>query len=118
MTISVTEGNLTVGFSLNLSNLTVGSDYTFTLTSQYSHKPLTLGASVTLSNARYTTFEVTFPVGFGDSHKNGIYNFDISSLTNSLEKGLVKIITNPGGETGITNYTSTPALENREADVS
>ena len=117
MTLLIPESNLTIEFSLNLSNLALGSAYVFTLTSQYSHQPLSIDATVTLSNARYTTFEVVFPIGFGDSHKNGIYMYDMSTLTESLEKGLVKIITSPGGETGITNYTSTPATEERVADT-
>ena len=117
MTLLIPESNLTIEFSLNLTNLALGSAYVFTLTSQYSHQPLEIDATATLSNARYTTFEVVFPVGFGDSHKNGIYNYDMSTLVKSLEKGLVKIITQPGGDTGITNYTSTPAIEERVADV-
>ena len=117
MTLLIPESNLTIEFSLNLTNLTLGSAYVFTLTSQYSHQPLSIDATVTLSNARYTTFEVVFPIGFGDSHKNGIYNYDMSTIDTSLEKGLVKIITQPGGDTGITNYTSTPAIEERVADV-
>ena len=117
MTLEVLESNLTLEFSLNLTNLTLGSGYIFTLTSQYSHQPLPIDATVMLSNARYTTFEVTFPVGFGDSHKNGIYNYDISLSGTSLDKGLVKIITEPGGGLGTTNYTSTPTTEERVADV-
>ena len=117
MTLLVPENNLTIEFSLNLTNLTLGSAYVFTLTSQYSHQPLAIDATVLVSNARYTIFEVQFPIGFGDSHKNGIYNYDMSTIATSLEKGLVKIITSPGGETGITNYTSTPTTEERVADV-
>jgi hypothetical protein len=117
MTLLVPESNLTLEFSLNLTNLTLGSGYVFTLTSQYSHQPLALDATVTVSNARYTTFEVQFPIGFGDSHKNGIYNYDMSTLTESLDKGLVKIITEPGGDLGTTNYTSTPETEERVSDV-
>jgi hypothetical protein len=117
MTLLVPESNLTLEFSLNLTNLTLGSGYVFTLTSQYSHQPLVIDATVTVSNARYTTFEVQFPIGFGDSHKNGIYNYDMSTLTESLDKGLVKIITEPGGDLGTTNYTSTPETEERVSDV-
>ena len=116
MTLEVPESNLIREFSSNLANLVVGS-YTFTLTSQYSHQPLELPITLLSSNARYSTFEVTFPVGFGDSHKNAIYNYDISLSGTSLEKGLVKIITEPGGGLGTTNYTSTPATEERVADV-
>ena len=116
MTLEVPESNLTLEFSSNLANLVVGS-YAFTLTSQYSHQPLELPTTLLSSNARYSTFEVTFPVGFGDAHKNGIYNYDISLSGTSLEKGLVKIITEPGGGLGTTNYTSTLATEERVSDV-
>jgi len=45
MTLLVEESNLTKEFSLNLPNLTLGSLYAFTLTSQYSHQPLVLDAN-------------------------------------------------------------------------
>ena len=117
MTLLIPESNLTIEFSLNLTNLTLGSAYVFTLTSQYSHQPLEIDATALVSNARYTTFEVQFPIGFGDSHFNGIYMYDMGTLSTSLEKGLVKIITEPGGELGTTNYISTPATEERVEDV-
>ena len=113
MTLLVAESALTVEFSVNIPMLDLGTGYVFTITSQYSHEDVEINAEAVLSNARYTTFEVTFPDGFGDSHKNGIYNYDISLNAYSLTKGLVKIITEPGGGMGTTNYTSTPNAENR-----
>ena len=118
MTLLVEESNLTKEFSLNLPNLTLGSLYAFTLTSQYSHQPLVLDATATASNARYTTFEVVFPIGFGDEHKNGVYYYSIEELGDEpFEKGLVKIITEPGGSLGTINYESTIYTEERVADV-
>jgi hypothetical protein len=118
MTFLVDENNLTIEFSLNQPNLALGQSYVFTLTSQYSHQPILLDATATASNARYTTFEVTFPVGFGDEHKNGVYYYSIEELGDEpFEKGLVKIITEPGGSMGTINYESTIYTEERVADV-
>ena len=115
MTILVPETLLTQQFSVNQPNLT--GDWTFVLTSQWSHQPIEMAATIILTNARYTTLEVTFPTGFGDAHKNGIYNWRLVKNLETLEAGLVKIITEPGGGLGTTNFTSTPATEERVADV-
>ena len=116
MTIEVNEANLNTEIYINKPQLT--DNYVFTLTSQYDKVPVQLHTSLVYSNNRYSQFTITFPTGFGDEHKNGIYYYSISSNAGVyLEKGLVKIITSPGGATGITNYTSTTAIENREADV-
>ena len=90
----------------------------FILTSQYSHQPLSLGVTkIVKSNARYTTLEVTFPTGFGNQHKNGIYNWRLVKNSIMLEAGLVKIVTDPGGDLGMTEFISTTATEERVADV-
>jgi len=117
MTLQISESALTIAFATNVSNLTVGGGYGFEITSQYSHQPVFMDAFVTSSNDRYSVVQLTFPVGFGDSHKNGIYNYDITFAGNSILKGLVKIITEPGGDTGMTAYTSNPDTEERVADV-
>ena len=118
MTLLVEESNLTKEFSLNQPNLTLGQLYAFTLTSQYSHQPLVLDATAIESNARYTTFQVTFPIGFGNSHYNGVYYYSISEVgDDAFEKGLVKIITNPGGELGTTNFDSGIYTEERVSEV-
>tara|TARA_R110000782_G_C14763121_1_gene408346 strand:+ start:704 stop:1081 length:378 start_codon:yes stop_codon:yes gene_type:complete len=118
MTLLIQETNLTVEFSLNQPSLSLASAYIFTLTSQYSHQPLELDATAIESNERYTTFEVTFPVGFGNSHKNGVYYYDMSvALGTAFEKGLVKIITEPGGGLGTESFDSGIYTEERIADV-
>ena len=115
MTLLVDENNLNIRFSVNQPNL--ADTYEFILTSQYSKTPVTLGLNLINSNDRYSQFEVTFPTGFGNEHKNGIYYYDLAEVnTNtSVEKGLVKIITQPGGEMGTEAFISNN--ENREADV-
>jgi len=118
MTILVPELQLTQQFTVNIPNMVAGGSLTFLLTSQYSHQPISLLVNkIVTSNARYTTLEVTFPTGFGDEHKNGIYNWRLVQNAITLEAGLVKIVTDPGGGLGMTEFISTPATEERVADV-
>jgi len=117
MTIYVDEAALTIEFTTNLVNLSLVSSYDFVITSQYSHQPITLVADVIESNARYTRFETTFPTEFGNEHKNGVYYWEISQDGISLEKGLVKIITEPGGGLGTTNFDSGINTEDRVSEV-
>ena len=120
MTILVPETALTQEFTVNIASMSGVSPATtkFILTSQYSHQPLTLDVNkIIKSNARYTTLEVTFPTGFGDSHKNGIYNWRLVQNSVTLEAGLVKIVCEPGGNLGIKEFISTPDTEQRVSDV-
>jgi hypothetical protein len=117
MTLLINEASLAVIASFNVPNIDLKYTYGFVLTSQYSHEPLILTALPQQTNDRYSVFSITFPTGFGDAHKNGIYDYYLSGPLGPVEKGLVKIVTNPGGGTGITNYTSTLAIENRVAEV-
>ncbi len=117
MTILVPEAELTQQFTVNIPNMTV-NELVFVLTSQYSHQPLELSVnSVVTTNNRYSTLEVTFPTGFGDAHKSGIYNWRLVQNSVTLEAGLVKIVTNPGGNLGITEFISTPQTEERVSEV-
>lgn len=113
MTIYVNEANLDVEIAVNQSNLTLGVDYTITITSQYSHQPLILQAECITTNARYSMFITTFPTGFGDEHKNGIYYWDLAYLEESIEKGLAKIITEPGGGMNALAYKAGPITDER-----
>lgn len=117
MTLLVTESNLTQRISINTPNLT--ENYLMIITSQYSkQQEAVLGLTIIETNDRYTTFSGTFPTGFGDAHKSGIYNYRIIAPLNQIVvEGLVKIITQPGGEMGTTNYNADAATERRDADV-
>lgn len=66
-------------------------------------------------NDRYTHFEFTLTENLGDQHLNGIYSYVILDDTAALVSGVVKVITEPGGETGTEAYISNN--ENREAIV-
>lgn len=117
MTILVPEVELTQEFTVNIPNMTEGG-IVFELTSQYSHQPLELSVDYVInSNDRYSTLEVTFPAGFGDAHKSGIYNWRLIQNLITLEAGLVKIVTNPGGSLGIKEFISNPETEERVSEV-
>ena len=113
MTINVNSTTETV----SINNVSIPSTVDFILTSGYSKEPVILAATRTQQNDRYSTIDITFPVEFKDQHKNGVYYYSIENGGTIYEAGFVKIITEPGGETGITNYTSNPETENREAEV-
>lgn len=121
MTLLVTDATLTQQIALNLRAQVdyVGPvGFSFFLTSQWSHEPIQLPVSLVTGGNRYSVFQITFPAGFGDEHKNGIYNWRLMQHGDILiEAGLAKIITEPGGSLGTVNYTSTPDTEERVADV-
>lgn len=117
MTILVQEAALTQQFSVNLPNLS--GSLVFVLTSQYSHQPIYMDTAIIVTNDRYSTLQVTFPTGFGDEHKNGIYNWTLkeTGATDFIQKGLAKIITEPGGGMGTVSYDAGFDAEERVADV-
>ena len=116
MTFYVQESSLTINFAVNQPNLS--GALKFVVTSQYSKQPLNLTAVVQNSNDRYTMLQTTFPTGFGDEHKNGVYYWSLVDAGDvTIEEGLVKIITEPGGGMGTVAYNSGEATEQREADV-
>lgn len=115
-----------VRFTINNTPRGFGVNPVFILTSQYSHKEIEFGNSglprlgATTQNNRYATFELFFPVGFADEHKNGIYNWRLQSSGPDgpiYQNGLVKIITQPGGDLGMKEFISTPQTEERVSEV-
>ena len=117
MTIYVNEDEPIVNIAFNQANL-ANVAYTFTIRSQYSHQDtVMIPAQLFTTNARYSMIQVIFPTGFGDAHKNGIYYYELSNTTDSIEKGLVKIITNPGGEINTLEYNSGIQTEERVSEV-
>ena len=111
MTTTVTENLL----ALYVNNPEYGFDvtWTFTMTSEYSQKPIIdASAAVTLveSNERYMSFTVDVDPTFKDKHTNGYYSWTLGPYN-----GFVKLITQPGGDLGTTDYVSDN--ENRESTV-
>jgi hypothetical protein len=118
MTILVPENQLTQQFTVNIPNMFAGGNLSFVLISQYSHIAMPLLVNkIVKSNSRYTTLEVTFPIGFGDAHKSAIYNWRLVQNAVTLEAGLVKIVTSPGGDLGMKEFISTPQTEERVSEV-
>ena len=117
MTLYVNEAQLGVEIAINITNLTIGSGYELIITSQYSHQPLVLEAECVDTNARYSMIAVTFPTGFGEEHKNGIYYWDLTYLDAPLQKGLMKIITEPGGGLNTLAYNAGPITDDRVSEV-
>lgn len=119
MTIYVNEDAPIVNIAFNQANL-ANVEYTFTIRSQYSHQDtVMIAAQLVTTNARYSMIQATFPTGFGDAHKNGIYYYELigEQFQTAIEKGLVKIITNPGGEINTLEYNSGTVTEERESEV-
>jgi hypothetical protein len=117
MTIYVLETQLNQQIALNIANIGLGTGYELIITSQYSHQPLTLEAECIESNSRYSMFDVTFPTGFGEEHKNGVYYWDLTYLDTPLQKGLIKIITEPGGGLNALAYNAGTITDERVSEV-
>jgi len=107
--------NTTEKFSSN--NTSISGTVSFVLTSQFSKKDTIIPATILVDNARYTELELTFPSTFKDEHKNGVYYYTIQSDTTVFEKGLVKLVTDPGGQNGAVEYIAPTETENRESVV-
>ena len=84
----------------------------FSLKSQYAQDVIytTSNYTVATQNDRYAQIDVTFPGDFKDKHYNGYYTWSIGSYSD-----IVKIITQPGGDTGKVEYISNN--EERDAEV-
>ena len=91
---------------------------TLNLQSQWSKKTETFSMTRTFQNSRYSVYLVDFGADFKDTHKNGIYWAKLS-IPGSYEGTwfLLKIITEPGGEDGMTRYEADAPTEERQADV-
>lgn len=85
---------------------------TFYLKSQYSQENIQAGNQYTVvaQNDRYAQVDVTFVASFKDKHYNGYYTWSIGDYSD-----IVKIITQPGGDTGKVEYISNN--EERDAEV-
>jgi hypothetical protein len=101
-------------FFINNPTSALDLNDTFTLKSQYSQEVLVTVASgdwtIVSENTRYAEFMVDLPPDFEDKHVNGYYTWALGPYTD-----IVKIITQPGGDTGTVDYISDN--ENREADT-
>ena len=113
--MTITIDALQFDFYTNVPNIPEG-DVSFEIKSQHSNDTLvTVLASVTESNERYSKISVFLQEAIADQHYNGIYDYKVYSNENIYDEGLLKITTNPGGGTGTVSYQSNN--EDRQAKV-
>lgn len=115
MTLYIPTGATTKNISLNIPN--ASGDYFFVIQSQALKEYWYWQMSVVSTNDRYTEFEMAIIPEERVNHFNGIYNYSIQKDEQIIQEGLVKYITEEGGATGTTPYTSTTEVENREGTV-
>lgn len=111
MTTTVDGNSMTL--FVNDADTPFSNSWTFTMTSEYSQTPIiSAETQVTLvtQNDRYMEFFIPVDVTFKDKHTNGYYYWTLGPY-----EGFVKLITNPGGDMGTTDYVSNN--ENRESTV-
>ena len=113
MTITVNQTEEIV----SINNTLIPETFNFVLTSGYSRVPQTLAGTRLTQNARYSEIQITFPAGFKDEHKNGVYYYSVEAGGVSYERGYVKIVTSPGGSNGSVPFIANPETENRESKV-
>lgn len=92
--------------------------HTLEIQSQWSRERETFSITRLLQNERYTSYAVDFGANFKDEHKNGIYWARITS-PGQIEGTwfLLKIVTDPGGQDGMTRYVADANTEDRVADT-
>ena len=115
MTIRVDGAQETLFYN---GNYALPIDASLEIQSQWSRERETFTATKVINNDRYSAFVVDFGSDFKNEHKNGIYWARLTAP--GISEGawfLLKIITQPGGNDGMTRYTSNPDTEERVADT-
>lgn len=114
MTVNI-DSNNTFTMTVNTPNVSaIGT--VIQITSQHSNDTLfRLDVSIVETNDRFTTVTCDLPTDFYKQHYNGIYEYQLEANAEIVDTGLVKIITQPGGEFGKSEYISNN--ENRQAKV-
>ena len=107
--MTTTINDSTATFYINNPGTITGD---FSLKSQHAQDLIytTSNYTVATQNDRYAQIHLTFTADFKDKHYNGYYTWSIGSYSD-----IVKIITQPGGDTGKVEYISNN--EERDAEV-
>jgi len=111
--MTTTVDDTTMLLYINDADIAFDSNWTFTMTSEYSQKPIidaSTAITLDVQNDRYMSFIVTVDAEFKDKHTNGYYSWTLGPYN-----GFVKLITQPGGDLGTKDYVSDN--ENRESTV-
>ena len=111
--MTTTVDGSVIEFFINNADIPFDPSWEFTLTSEYSQKPIieaNTTATLGVQNERYMNFFIYVNAFFKDKHTNGYYSWTFGPY-----KGFTKLITQPGGDLGTTDYVSDN--ENRESTV-
>tara|TARA_R110002124_G_scaffold215889_2_gene381749 strand:- start:759 stop:1118 length:360 start_codon:yes stop_codon:yes gene_type:complete len=113
MTITFNNTDLTYNFFIN-GDFPLANGLKFM--SMHSNTPLfDVDATVLIANTRYSQLEFTLSELIGLKHVEGIYRYIVFEDGVSVQEGVVKVFTTPGGTTGTEPYISNN--EDREATV-
>lgn len=121
MTIKFTEGTTIYNLFFNVGNISTslnapGNSRELKIISQWSNTAiLEVPFTITVGNSRYFGIEFPIDVDFPKKHKNGMYNYEVIINNEIIDSGILKIVTNPGGEEFTESYTSNN--ENRATKV-
>jgi hypothetical protein len=117
MTLEVISWNTVYTIAFNVPNWTIPiNSFNLVVTSQLSNDVVfDVPLSVLETNDRYTLCEFTLPALEGNKHFNSMCNYTVYYDTGVWDKGSLKLIYSPGGNTCTTDYISDN--ENRQAIV-
>ena len=107
MTIQFNEGDLNYSLYLNVANVSSGATQTLLVSSQASNDeilnvPFTIGNT----NDRYTRIDFTIDAEIPAKHLNSMADYSVIIDDATIDEGILKITTNPGGGTYTQNYIS------------
>ena len=116
MTIEFIEENLTYSLYLNVSNVSSGTSQTLLVSSQASNTEiLNVDFTIGVTNDRYTRIDFTIDSEIPTKHLNSMADYFVIIDGQTIDQGILKITTNPGGATYTENYISNN--ENRQSKV-
>ena len=116
MTIEFIEGDLNYSLYLNVANVTSGASQTLLVSSQASNDEiLNVDFTISSTNDRYTRIDFTIDAEIPTQHLNSMADYFAIIDGQTVDQGILKITTNPGGGTYTQNYISNN--ETRQAKV-
>lgn len=116
MTIEFTENVFDYSLFLNIAQVGASIDQRLIVSSQASNTEiLNVPFNIGVSNGRYTRIDFTIPTDIPAKHLNSMANYNVTIAGETIDEGILKITTNPGGGTYTQNYISNN--ETRQAKV-
>ena len=107
MTLYIKDYGATFAYLASFNQPNATGDWTLELYSQYSHKTiLDVELTIYTTNDRYTEFYFFVPADFYNEHLEGVYDYYLKKEGVSIETGNMKLVLEPGGETGTQPFVS------------